>query len=407
MANLNQDVRLISEILERGVEKIYPSRENLEKKLKSGEILRLYCGFDPSASSLHIGNAISLAKLAQFQKLGHKIIFLIGGFTGMIGDPTDKSAARKQLSREDVLANAKDFQKQASAYIDFGGENPAELRYNNEWNDRLSFKDLIGLSSNFTVQQMLQRDMFQKRLSEERPIFLHEFLYPLAQAYDSVALDVDVEVGGNDQLFNMMCGRDLLKALKNKDKDVLTMKLLTDNEGKKMGKSEGNIVILDENPNDMYGKVMSWADGVLSSAFELCTFLPWDEVKKIQASLLSGEMNPRDAKMKLALEITGINHGREAAESAQDNFVRIVQNKEIPDDMDSLAIVPGAYKIIDLLVNLGLCASRGEARRLVEQGGIKLGLADNMKTITDSQAEVLVSSGLIVQRGKRQFIKIS
>ena len=407
MANVNQDSHLISEILERGVEKIYPSRENLEKKLKSGEVLRLYCGFDPSASSLHIGNAIALAKLAQFQAIGHKVIFLIGGFTGMIGDPTDKGAARKQLSREEVMANATNFQEQAKAYLNFEGDNPAELRYNNEWHDKLNFKDLIEISSNFTVQQMIQRDMFQKRLSEEKPIFLHEFLYPLAQAYDSVMLDVDVEVGGNDQMFNMMCGRDLLKSLKQKDKDVLTMKLLTDSEGKKMGKSEGNIVMLDENPNNMYGQVMSWADGVLSSAFELCTFLPWEEVKIIQADLQSGELNPRDAKMKLAWEITRINHGQEAAEAAQDYFVRTVQNKEMPSELESKEVPAGTYKIADLLVTIGLCASRGEARRLIDQGGIKMGSAESMKTITDNQAEVIVNSGLIIQRGKRQFIKIS
>jgi len=407
MANPQQDLLLISEILERGVEKIYPSRENLEKKLKSGEILRLYCGFDPSATSLHIGNAIALAKLSQFQKLGHKVIFLIGSFTGMIGDPTDKGAARKQLSREEVMANAVNFKKQAEAYLDFSGDNPAELRYNHDWHDQLNFKDLIGLASNFTVQQMIQRDMFQKRLDEEKPIFLHEFLYPLAQAYDSVMLDVDVEIGGNDQLFNMMCGRDLLKSLKHKDKDVLTMKLLTDSDGKKMGKSEGNIVMLDEDPQNMYGQIMSWVDGVLPSAFELCTFMPWEEVKNIQSDLFAGKLSPRDAKMKLAWEITRINHGEKEAIAAQESFVQIVQNKEMPSEIESKEVLPGIYKITDLLVMLELCSSRGEARRLVDQGGIKIGLADNMKTITDNQSDVSVIPGLIIQRGKRQFIKIS
>lgn len=406
MPNVKQDTHLITEILDRGVERVYPSRSNLEKKLKSGQVLRLYCGFDPSASSLHIGNAIALAKLAQFQKLGHKIVFLIGSFTGMIGDPTDKGAARQQLSREDVMANALNFQKQASVYLNFAGDNPAELKYNSEWHDQLSFKDLISLSANFTVQQMLQRDMFQKRLEEEKPVFLHEFLYPLAQAYDSVALDVDVEVGGNDQMFNMMCGRDLLKALKNKDKDVLTMKLLTDNNGKKMGKSEGNMVMLDENPNDMYGKVMSWADEILVAAFELCTFLPWEEVKQIVVNLKDGSAHPRDLKMKLAFEITKINHGEKKAQEAQTYFISTVQNKEIPSELEVKKMKAGSYKIIDLLVTLGLSASRGEAKRLIEQGGIKLGLIDNMKTISDNQSEITIVSEIIIQRGKRQFIKI-
>jgi len=406
MVKILTNKNLITEVLERGVEKIYPGKKELEAKLLKGEILRIYCGFDPSASSLHIGNAIALSKLSQFQKLGHKVIFLIGGFTGMIGDPTDKSAARKQLTREEVMSNATNFHQQAKAYLDFDGDNPAELRYNNEWHDKLSFKDLIELSANFTVQQMIQRDMFQKRLSEEKPIFLHEFLYPLAQAYDSVALDVDVEVGGNDQMFNMMCGRDLLKATKGKDKNVLTMKLLTDNDGKKMGKSEGNIVMLDENANDMYGKVMSWADGVLASAFELCTNLPWDEVKSVNSNIANGELSPRDAKMRLAWEITAINHGEKNANAAQNNFIKTIQNKEVPEDVEVKEIEPGEYKLIDLVSLLGLSSSRGEAKRVIEQGGVKVGPINGLTAIKDTQAEIKVVSDLIIQRGKRQFVKL-
>ncbi len=406
MAKVNTDQSLIAEILERGVEKVYPNRSELEKKLTSGQILRLYCGFDPSASSLHIGNAITLNKLSQFQRLGHKVIFLIGGFTGMIGDPTDKAATRKQLTREQVMANATNFQQQASTYLDFSGENAAEVKYNNEWLDQLTFKDIISLSANFTVQQMIQRDMFQKRMSEEKPVFLHEFMYPLAQAYDSVYLDVDVEVGGNDQMFNMMCGRDLLKALKNKDKSVLTMKLLTDSEGKKMGKSEGNIVMLDENAIDMYGKVMSWPDGVLSSAFELCTILPWTESKAIGAEITKGTANPRDLKMRLAFEITKINHGIEEAEKAQTHFIKTVQNKEVPEDIEVKLVTAGKHNIIDLVSVLGICGSRSEAKRLIEQGGLKLGFGDNLEVLNDIKAEVEVKTDMIISRGKRQFIKI-
>lgn len=404
MAKVNTDPGMIEEILERGVEKIYPNSSELQKKLESGKILRIYCGFDPSASSLHVGNAIALVKLAQFQRLGHKIIFLIGGFTGMIGDPTDKQAARKQLSREEVLANAENFKKQASAYLQFEGDNAAEVRYNNEWHDKLSFVELIGLSSHFTVQQMIARDMFQKRLEEEKPIFLHEFLYPLAQAYDSVMLDVDVEVGGNDQMFNMMCGRDLMRSMKNKEKSVLTMKLITDNDGKKMGKSEGNVVMLDSDASAMYGRVMSWPDSALAAGFELCTLLPRAEAETLAKAATD---NPRDLKMRLAFEITKINHGDKAAQAAQETFIKTVQNKEIPDEIEIKSLAAGKYKIIDLLSALNLSASRGEARRLVEQGGIKIGYAETMKTITDSQAEVEVVSNLIIQRGKRQFIKIA
>lgn len=406
MSHVITDERLVDEVLNRGVEKIYPSRDELKKKLMSGDKIRLYCGFDPSADALHVGNAISIAKLGQFQKLGHEVIFLIGGFTGMIGDPTDKAAARSQLTREEVLFNATNFIEQASAYLSFTGENAAQVKYNNEWSDKVSFKDLIELASNFTVQQMIARDMFQKRLAEEKPIFLHEFLYPLAQAYDSVVMDVDLEVGGNDQMFNMMCGRDLMKSLGKKDKSVLTMKLLTDNNGNKMGKSEGNAFFLNDTASDMYGKVMSWADGVLSSAFELCTEIDMKTVSQMLSDTERGKTNPRDLKMKLAYEITKINHGEKEAEEAQSYFIKTVQNKELPDEIEERKVIEDKMNIIELLILLELAPSKTEARRLIEQGGIKVGSNENLVTITDVKTEIELLSGLIVQRGKRQFIKI-
>lgn len=392
----------MNEILNRGVSNLYPNYKELEQKLDSNKPLRVYCGFDPSAQSLHIGNAIALVKLRQFQEAGHKVIFLIGTFTGMIGDPTDKTATRKQLSREEVLRNASNFKLQASAYLKFEGDNAAEIRFNHEWQDKLSFTDLISLASNFTVQKMIQREMFQKRLQEEKPIFLHEFFYPLAQAYDSVALDVDIEVGGNDQMFNMLCGRDLIKAVKNKDKGVITMKLLTDSDGKKMGKSEGNIVMLDEDCNTMYAKIMSWPDDVLESAFELCTFLDWQEAKDI----LNNIKNPRDAKMRLAWEITKINHQAEKADLAQEYFIKTVQNKEIPVEIPSMEIKKGNYSLVDLLLLCHLSASKSEARRLIIQGGIKLGYDDDLKTQKDVNKKLELNDELIIQRGKRQFIKL-
>lgn len=408
MSKVVNDKKSISDLLSRGVEKIYPSYNEFEKKLLSGDRIRLYCGFDPSAPALHIGNAILLNKLAQFQALGHEVIFLIGDFTGMIGDPTDKKAARRKLTREDVLKNACNYQKQASAYLKFDGENAAKVMYNSTWNDKLNFQDLIELASNFTVQQMIQRDMFQERLKEEKPIFMHEFFYPLTQAYDSVAMDVDLEIGGNDQMFNMMCGRDLLKALKNKEKFVLTMKLLADESGKKMGKSEGNVVFLNENANDMYGKVMSWPDGVLKTAFELCTNISMAELNKIIESLDSNSVNPRDLKMKLAYEITKISHGEEGAGAAQENFVNTVQKKEIPIDIVSWLASKDAYNIVDLLVETKLVPSKTEARRLVEQGAIKIKdvRGKSEVVIKDPKYEVKISGEIILQRGKLQFLKI-
>ncbi len=406
MSKIITDKKRITELLTRGVEKIYPSYEALEKKLLSGERLRLYCGYDPSAPALHVGNAISINKLGQFQALGHEVIFLIGDFTGLIGDPTDKKAARVKLSKEEVLHNARNYQQQASAYLKFSGDNPAQVRYNSEWNGKLTFSDLIELASNFTVQRMIQRDMFQKRLADEKPIYLHEFLYPLTQAYDSVALDVDLEIGGNDQMFNMMCGRDLLKTLKNKEKFVLTMKLLTDGDGHKMGKSEGNVVFLDETPDNIYGQIMSWPDGAITSALELCTNLPFAEVLEMKQKLISSTVNPRDLKMKLAHEITRINRGEQAAQEAQENFINTVQKKELPTEIKSWQADQDQYLLSDLLFLSGLTRSKTEARRLIEQGAIKFWTTNNSSTIRDIKKIIIVKSELIISRGKLHFIKI-
>lgn len=406
MAKVINDKKTITELLTRGVEKVYPGYKELEKKLLSGDRIKLYCGYDPSAQALHIGNAISLNKLAQFQALGHEVIFLVGDFTGMIGDPTDKKASRRKMTREEVLENARDYQKQATAYLKFDGENPAKILYNSTWNDKLTFQELIELSSNFTVQQMIQRDMFQERLKDEKPIYLHEFLYPLTQGYDSVAMDVDLEIGGNDQLFNMLCGRDLLKIIKNKEKFVLTVKLLADENGKKMGKSEGNVVFLNEKPNDMYGKIMAWPDGIICSAFELCTNVPATEIKKMSEALKNDQVNPRDLKMKLALEITKINYGETIAEAAQENFIKTIQKKEMPSEIVTWQAKNDKYLIVDLLMETKLAASKSEARRLIEQGAIKVNQGAQVSVIKDSQAEIDVRKEIILQRGKLQFVKI-
>jgi len=396
------DKNKIDEVLGRGVENIYPNREAFEKVLLSGKRIRLYCGYDPSAPSLHIGNAISLAKMGQFQELGHEVIFLIGDFTGMIGDPTDKSAARKKLTRKEVLDNAKNYKKQAGAYLKFNGANPAKIMYNSKWLDKLNFKDLIEVTSNFTAQQMFARDMFQERIKAEKPIYLHEFLYPVAQAYDSVAMDVDLEIGGNDQTFNMLCGRDLMKAMKNKEKFVLTMKLLVDSSGKKMGKTEGNIVNLDETPENMYGQVMSWPDGIIEAGLELCTNLPMAEVKNFSVQIKNG-INPRDIKMRLALEMTKINHGEKKAQAAEEHFIKTVQKKEVPEEIVNYNLPIAGWKLVDLLAEVKLAASKGEARRLIEQGGIKV----DGDVIKDINKEIEVTEeGLLIQRGKRQFIKV-
>lgn len=387
----------LSTLLERGVEAIFPSREFLEKKLRSGEKVSLYVGYDPTAPTLHIGHAITLMKLRDFQELGHKVIFLVGDFTALIGDPTDKSAARVTQTREQVLENCKLYQKQASTILHFDGENPAELRFNNDWLGKLSFKDVIELASHFTVQQMLERDMFEKRIKEEKPIFLHEFLYPLMQGYDSVAMDVDGEVGGNDQTFNMLAGRDLMKDLKGKEKFVLATKLLVDSSGKKMGKSEGNMIALSDSPEDMFGKVMRWSDEMIVPGFEICTRVPMHEVKAIGEEMKLGA-NPRDFKLNLAYHITEMFLGDEAARRGRDNFSSVIQGNEKPAEISELK--PSAYDIATVLVEAGFCSSRGDARRQIEGKGVKV----NDSVVETFDAEL--KAGDVVQKGKRFFVKV-
>lgn len=403
MEKIITDEKIIDEVLSRGVENIFPSKEELKKVLISGKRIKLYCGYDPTAKSLHIGNAISINKLGQFQKLGHEVIFLIGDFTGTIGDPTDKSAARKKLTREEAVENSKNYMKQASGYLKFDGENPAKVMYNSQWSDKLNFKDLIELASNFTVQQMIQRDMFQKRLEEEKPIYLHEFLYPLAQGNDSVAMDVDLEVGGNDQMFNMLCGRDLQKTINNKEKFVLTMKLLADETGKKMGKSEGNVVNLDENPKDMFGQIMAWSDGLIVLGFELATNISTEELNEIKEQMKEGT-NPRDLKLKLAFEITKINHGEDAASEARDYFIKTFTQKEIPENIEVVPSPVPNIKLIDYIVEAKLANSKSDARRKIEQGGVSI---DGEK-ITDYDFELNseLHNEKILKVGKKDFVKI-
>lgn len=391
---INTDSKKINELLTRGVENIYPTREFLEKKLKSGERLTLYTGYDPTAPALHIGNAITMMKLRQFQELGHHVIMLIGDFTGLIGDPTDKTAARKQQTREEVKKNFSGWKKQAAAILDFEGDNPVEIKYNSEWLSKLNFADVLELSSHFTVQRMLERDMFEKRVKEEKPVYVHEFMYPIMQGYDSVAMDVDGEIGGNDQTFNMLTGRDLMKDLKNKEKFVLTVKLLADTSGKKMGKSEGNIIALTDSPEDMFGKVMSWTDGMILGGFELCTTIPMDEVDKI----IKENSNPRDQKVRLAYEVVKTFINEKSADAAKENFISQFSKKEIPEDMPEVS----AKDIIDALVGAKICKSKSEARQVIDQGGVKI----NEKKVEAGDYSASLKSGDIVQKGSRWFVKI-
>lgn len=403
MKSLIKNMSKIEEVLTRGVEQIYPSKEELEKVLRSGKRLRIYQGFDPSMPNLHLGNYVGLVKLRQFQNLGHEIIFLVGDFTGMIGDPTDKSATRTRLTRQQTLKNSQSWKEQAGKILKFNGENPAKMLFNSQWLDKINFRDLIEINSNFTVQQMLERDFFQKRIEEEKPIFLHELLYPVAQAVDSVEMNVDLEIGGNDQTFNMLAGRTLLKAVKGKEKFVLATKLLADAKGNKMGKTSDNALFLNSSPADMFGAAMSFPDEIIILSFELLTFVPLEKVRTVEEDLKTGRVNPMDMKKQLAFEIVKMNFSAEKAKAAQDEFERVFQKRELPrEDLITFETKKEKINIIDILTQSGAIASRAEAKRLIEQNSIDV----DQLTITSQQQTIVPKDGMIIKVGKRKFIKI-
>lgn len=399
---INTDPKKIKEILTRGVENIYPNYRLLERKMTDRKQIRLYCGYDPSGPTLHIGHMITLKKLAQFQDLGHEVIMLIGDFTGMIGDPTERTAARKKLSRKEVLDNSKNYKKLASKILKFGGSNPAKILYNSRWLDSLSFVDLIELSSYFTVQQMIIREMFQKRIKQRKPIYLHEFLYPLAQAYDSVAMDIDLEIGGRDQIFNMLCGRTLMKSLKNKEKFVLAIKLLTDPTGKKMGKTEGQAINMTDPPKEIYGKIMAWPDDLINLGFELCTNLSLEEIAKTSNQIKTRRLNPREAKARLAREIVAICHNKKAAKEGEKEFNRIFREKKLPTKIPEILIKEKNFNLLDLLIKTNLASSKSEAKRQVLQKGVKIDGALQKEW----RRVIKIKRGMVIQVGKRKFAKL-
>lgn len=390
----------IEEFLSRGVSEVI-DKDRLTKQLLKGPI-RVYLGIDPTGAEIHIGHAIALWKLRQLQDWGHKVILLIGDFTAMIGDPTGKDELRKSLTAEEVLDNAKDYQDQASKILRFDGKNPVELKYNSEWLGKLNFSDVVQLASNFTVQQMLERDMFAKRMKEGRPIHMHEFFYPLMQGYDSVAMDVDLELGGSDQLFNMLAGRTLKEKLRNEEKHVMTMALLEGSDGRKMSKTYQNHIPVTAEPNEMFGRVMSIKDELLIQYFTLATQLPMDEIKAIEKRLNKGE-NPRDIKMLLGRELVTLYHGEEAADPAQQAFIEQFQKGGKPEDMEEYKVGKKTIGLVDLLVESGLCSSKSDARRMIKQGAVKY----NDETMKDEEAKMTIKKGDVLQKGKRGYRKLA
>jgi tyrosyl-tRNA synthetase len=394
----------IDEILSRGVEKIYPSKKAFEKVLRSGKKIRLYQGFDPSMPNLHLGNLVGILKLRQFQNLGHEVIFLVGDFTGMIGDPTDKKAVRPQLTRKQVLANCKNWKKQAGKILNFSGKNPAKILYNSQWLSKLSFAELLKLSHHLTYQQIIKRDMFREREKKGKDIYLHEFLYPLMQAYDSVAMDVDLEIGGADQMFNMLVGRDLMRKLKRKEKFVLTTKLLVDSKGEKVGKTAGNALFLNASAANMYGGIMSFPDEVIAAAFELLTQVPLQLIKQHQEALKSCKVNPMNLKKQLAFEIVKMYHGEKAAQGAQKEFERVFQKRMLPSKIPNAPklVKTGTYTFSSLTTISGGTTSISEAKRLIRQGGLEF----EGKRIQDPQLKVSIKGGEVLKIGKRKIFKL-
>ena len=375
-----------NEVLTRGVNQVLPDKKGLTD-LMSKRKIKLYQGFDPSAPSLHLGNFVGLMKLRQFQKLGHEVIFLVGDFSGMIGDPTDKSATRKKLTREETLRNAKAWKKQASMLLDFSGSNPAKIVFNSKWLDKLNFKDIIELSSNMTVQQLLERDMFQERIKSKSPIYLHEFLYPIVTGYDSIALEVDLEIGGNDQLFNIMVGRNLEKAVINKEKFALTTKLLVDKEGKKVGKTTGNALFLDSKPQDFYGGIMSFPDEVILLSYELLTEIPLDGLeKKIKA-------NPMFEKKNLAYEIVKLLWGEKLAKKSALTFENNFHKKEAEYTQE----IKLQKTLADTIAPFTNLKSAGDAKRLIQQGGLTI----NGDAVSDLNYKI--KKGDRIKIGKKIF----
>lgn len=389
----------IEEILRRGVESVLPSRDFVRARLEQGSQLTVYLGIDPTGPTLHIGHAITLKKLAQFQALGHKIILLVGDFTARIGDPTDKLATRTTLTPEQVANNLSLYKDQASKLISFDGPNPAEFKFNSEWLEEMRFADVLELASKVTVQQMMERDMFRRRLEEGKPIFIHEFMYPLMQGYDSVAMMVDGEVGGNDQMFNMLMGRELLKE-HGKEKFTISVKLLADARGVKMGKSEGNMVALSDSASDMFGKIMSWTDGMVIPGFELCTDISEDDILGIELGMQNGD-NPIVHKKRLAREIVAIYHGADAAVDAQEAWEKTFSDGGIPDDMQKI-VVTGTELLVDVLLPHGIIASKSDFRRLVEGGAITR-LVPIEEKVTDAAALALPGTYKI---GKMRFVEL-
>lgn len=401
--NIDEQVELLMQGTDYGDEELQKNmakelRERLTISEKEKRPLRVYCGYDPTSTDLHLGHTISMRKLRQFQDLGHEVTFLIGNYTALVGDPSDKNKARPILTQEQVGENAKTYAEQAFRVLDKG---KTKVRYNSEWLGELSLVDLIKLGQNFTVQQFLARENFSKRLDKGEPIYLHETFYALMQGYDAAAMQTDVQVGGSDQLFNIIvAGRKLQEALGQKPLVGIITGILPGTDGtQRMSKSTGNIVPINTGADDMFGKLMSVPDSAMGIYLRLVTRFSPQEIAQVEKDVASGILHPRDAKMKMAKEITGIFYSEDEANAAQEHFVRMFQQKEVPDEMPEFQLQPG-QTVVDVILAAGMAESKSKARQLIDQKGVRL------------DGEVLERGDAafphpgVLQVGKRRFTRV-
>lgn len=387
-------------LLFRGASEVLP-KDELEKRLLNGEKLRIKLGVDPTAPDLHLGHTVVINKLKQFQELGHKIIFLIGDFTASIGDPTGRNTIRPPMSNEEIVENSKTYQTQVFKILD---PNKTEIAYNSSWTAQLSITELVKIASTQTVARMLERDDFSKRYKDNKPISIHEFLYPLLQGYDSVALRSDLELGGTDQKFNLLMGRELQRHFNQSEQSILTMPLLEGTDGvRKMSKSYGNYIGITESPNDIFGKIMSISDDLMWRYFDLLSFKSETEIYEYKNSVSEGK-NPRDIKFELAKELVARFYDQSTAENAQTDFMQRFSQNAMPDKVPEIAVkFTNGYSISQAIKNAGFAKSTSEAIRLIKQGAVRI----DGERLEDSQLTIEQGSGFILQVGKRRIAKIS
>ncbi len=403
MSNRFKPVEEQLKIIARGTVDLIPLDElkmKLERSYKTGKPLRVKQGFDPTAPDIHLGHTVGIRKLRQFQELGHHVVVIIGDYTGMVGDPSEKNATRPRLTHEEVMANAKTYEKQFFKILD---PEKTEIRYNGEWFSRMSFAEVMELASKFTVARMLERDDFAKRYAAQQPISIHEFFYPLMQGYDSVMVQADVEIGATEQKFNLVIGRQIQKEYGQEPQVVLTLPVLEGIDGvQRMSKSLGNYIGIDEAPEEMFGKTMRIPDKLIYSYFELVTDVSLEELEEIKRQLQDPSVNPVTLKRRLARKIVSMYHGDEAAARAEAHFDLIHKQHQVPEDIPEFRLSAEPRRLIDVMVEAGLAKSSGEARRLIRQGGVKL----DGETVKDELMEIRAEGEKILKVGKRKFLKL-